>query len=125
MFKGLVLAAESVFKEFLDTANALWSKYLEVGPGKLDSTDRELLERAVNRVREPEGEHTIPRDGWRAEFDATLAVLEPLLRRCATRSEGLCFVTGEAGLIPNQQQHRKCSDALLQLANLVRELDNN
>ena len=122
--KGLVLAAESVFREFLNTASALWSKYLEVGPGQLDPADGELLEEALRRIREANLDNAIPRDDWRTEFDAAVTTLEPLLLRCVTRPEGLCFVTGEAGLIPNRQQHEQCSGALQRLTDLVLELDS-
>ena len=46
------------------------------------------------------------------ELLVALDTVEPLLRRCVERTEGLCFVTGEAGLIPRKDLHEKCETAL-------------
>ncbi len=88
-------------------AQDLWQRYLELGPGRLpdDAMEPYLNERAALKTDV-------------VEVHALLAELEPLLRRCVERTEGLCFVTGEAGLIPRRDLHAKCEELLDQLERL-------
>ena len=45
-------------------------------------------------------------------LEKAIGELAPLGARCARRNEGLCFVTGEAGLIPRKDQHAAYEQAL-------------
>ena len=45
-------------------------------------------------------------------LEEAVGVLALLGARCARRNEGLCFVTGEAGLIPRKDQHAAYEQAL-------------
>jgi len=90
-----------------DAARELWEDYLKQGPGKLS-----------NEAMEPfwARKAALPTDASDVFF--VLADLEPLLRRCVERSEGLCFVSGEAGLIPRRDLHTQCDELLDQLKRL-------
>ena len=94
----------SVWNKFFEAANAVWRQYLECGPGQLTAEGlapflqaRGLAEAEI--VEDP-------------ELIDKVHELEKLLRRCVERPEGLCFVTGEAGLIPRQDLHQQCESLL-------------
>lgn len=90
-------------------ARNLWHQYLEVGPGVLEPEALKDFSKAKHRYLA---------DGQAdSQIQNMLAELEELLTRCVERSEGLSFVTGEAGLIPNRQLHDKCERLIESLGN--------
>lgn len=91
-------------------AQQIWTMYLELGPGKLADTCLNDYETAKRQFLEAASSELRP------SFQASLGELTDLLHRCVHRSEGLCFVTGEAGLIPRKDQHERCEALLAQLA---------
>lgn len=101
--------------EVSSAASKLWQLYLSEGPGRLPvSALNEFL--AAKHRFDAEIPHTP--SASREEADACLLELEQLLRRCVERSEGLCFVTGEAGLIPRHDLHESCERLLAKLQEL-------
>ena len=58
-------------------------------------------------------------------YRETVSKLTDLAKRCALRSEGLCFVTGEAGLIPRQDLHQATIDGLEILRAAIQEFKND
>lgn len=94
---------------FEKAARHLWNAYLESGPGELDVVYwNELKARHANLLSPIPSSHAI----------AVQHIMD-LAERCAERPEGLCFVTGEAGLLPRQADHQRFEDALAQLAQAV------
>lgn len=91
-------------------AQELWNKYLESGPGSLTKDALVEFENAKHSA--------LSRPGLNSKVLEVIDQLDPLLRRCVERPEGLCFVTGEAGLIPNRKLHKECEQLISQLGNL-------
>jgi hypothetical protein len=82
-------------EQFLDRVSALWKSYQDVGPGQVNpSLWTEIPELTAHIERELI-------DGDTRILQAVRQVSD-LSERCACRSEGLCFITGEAGLIPRR-----------------------
>lgn len=90
---------------FHQAAARLWENYLAHGPGKLDPQLWLLLTREYERIKELGG--PLP-----TEIDYAVEMLVKLSRRCAERPEGLCFVTGEAGLVTRWDEHQRFDEAL-------------
>ena len=103
---------QSEIKTYHRVASELWHQYLDVGPGTLpaDALDDLLATQAC--VLSATNHRTVAR----SEILDLVSELETLLRRCVERPEGLCFVTGEAGLIPRRDLHEQCEQLLLKLA---------
>ncbi len=102
---------QAAIRKLSQTASELWREYLEVGPGALEPSALTGFSDAAEKASEL---LAITATNETAHQDLMLALdeLEPLLRRCVERTEGLCFVTGEAGLIPRKDLHQKCEAAL-------------
>ena len=100
---------------------AFWRTWLSGGPGSLDAKSFEPVaataEGLVDLLQQSE---TTPDCA-----DAEHAVREicELAERGACRLEGLCFITGEAGLIPRKQDHQSYETALKQLEHLIGQLE--
>lgn len=94
--------------EFADAADALWAEYLRTGPGTLKTESLVPFDAALAAIRADTS--AVP-----DKLQAVIAELDDLLHRCVERTEGLSFVTGEAGLIPRRDLHDKCEAALAQL----------
>ena len=105
-----------------DAAESLWQEYLAKGPGCFDDNRLAPFETALITSLESLAVcDALPRGDWLVEFDAAVGELQPLLKRCVERSEGLSFVTGEAGLIPRRDLHERCEFSLDALRQLVDE----
>ncbi len=91
------------------SAMQLWKEYLRLGPGKTPRAHLEAVELSWQHLQC--NDDALP-GGIRR---AATQVLE-LSRCCVERPEGLCFVTGEAGLVPRQDLHRAFETALQVLA---------
>ncbi len=91
--------------EFVAAVRVLWTDYRRQGPDRVDASRW----RAVEDAWQPLGDltHDLPR-----EILAAGARLQELCRQAAMRPEGLCFVTGEAGLVPRRDLHREFDQLL-------------
>lgn len=81
-------------RQFLVDAERIWRHYQQQGPGRGDPADAETLRRKAAAVRaagplEPAVEQALSR-------------VVKTLAQCCERTQGIHFVTGEAGLIPNK-----------------------
>ena len=100
---------------------AFWRTGKPGGPGSLEAKSFEPVaataEGLVDLLQQSE---TTPDCA-----DAEHAVREicELAERGACRLEGLCFITGEAGLIPRKQDHQSYETALKQLEHLIGQLE--
>jgi hypothetical protein len=113
------------FREFLECASKLWSDYLSRGPGKLEIGELEPLDKASERcwvaLQALRQQHISPRE--LKELTTAIKTVQELLHQAVERSEGLCFVTGEAGLIPRKDLHERLDKALALIA--VASLDKS
>lgn len=116
------LAAE--LDQFLQKATEFWRHYQAVGPGKIDSLLFDGLDRTAKRLatllnavsNEGTGKSLgIDEQGWTAGLGEAIETVMRLANRCAFSPQGLSFVTGEAGLIPNRQQHLEFEDQLVKI----------
>ncbi len=82
----------------------IWQSYQDAGPGNLDQNLLAPLEEATP------GALDAARDN--AELTAAINTAVDLAERCVKHSQGLCFVTGEAGLLPRKDLHEKMETAL-------------
>lgn len=97
-------------RSLLNAAQAVWYTYRESGPGRVDASLYEDVESAVARVKQV-GDSRID--------DGLIETLRDLCHRCCLRSEGLCFITGEAGLIPRKDLHERFERSLEELRAMV------
>ena len=104
---------KSPLKRLHETAECLWQCYLSRGPGKTPSS---LLDDYL--AAQADAVNSLVASRHCDELKEIYSELEKLLRRCVERSEGLCFVTGEAGLIPRKDLHERCDDLIMRLAAL-------
>ncbi|MCP4190895.1 MAG: hypothetical protein GY768_09740 [Planctomycetaceae bacterium] len=95
--------------DFRQAALCLWNDYLDRGPGRLTPELWIQLKRQHDSLVGELGSESIER--WEA-----VKVLMSLAQDCAETSSGLCFVTGEAGLVPRRDQHERFERALAILA---------
>jgi hypothetical protein len=98
--------------EFHSQVSRVWTVYRDVGPGRVDAALFDGGEAAAARVLELLGDDDISRTLAADELRAAVAKACDLATRCATRPEGLCFITGEAGLVPRRDWHAAMDGAL-------------
>jgi len=92
----------------------VWQTYQEAGPGNVDAAlFQPIAATAPAALQAASGN---------APLTAAINTAVDLTRRCATQSQGLCFVTGEAGLLPRRDQHEKLEAALTAIAAAVEQL---
>ena len=90
----------------------VWSSYNDVGPGRVDAALFDGGEAAAARVLESLADEDISATLTAERLRAAVAKACDLATRCATRSEGLCFITGEAGLVPRRDWHAAMDESL-------------
>jgi hypothetical protein len=98
-------------------AEYVWTAYRESGPGSLDSSLLEPVEIAYRKVeahltRSVTAAESADMPSRRPQIAEAVATVYDLACRCVQRPEGLCFVSGEAGLIPRQDLHSKFEQSL-------------
>ena len=106
--------------ELVQQAETLWKRYLELGPGKLRKEEFDPLDVAIQRVNQNLSTQAQSIDCM-DELRGAIDDLADLLRRCVERTEGLSFVTGEAGLIPRKDLHQRCDAAICTLRDFATE----
>ncbi len=108
------------FEAFVLRVTDLWQEYVRLGPGRLAESRADGLEQqselALQCLQEWGASRT---DGsWQAGLEA-VRVVTRLAVRCVRRPQGLAFVSGEAGLIPDQRAHATLEASLKILHELV------
>lgn len=114
-------AFRQALSQFLEGVSAVWDAYQEHGPGQVDESLFDAVPDAAAAV-ETYLARTAASDGS-ASAEALIAAVHTLVslsRQCATSPQGLCFITGEAGLIPRRDQHEAFERALQLVARRVR-----
>jgi len=91
--------------------SAVWQTYQEAGPGNVNAELFEPVAAATPAALEEAGPHEA--------LTAAINTAVDLTRRCATQSQGLCFVTGEAGLLPRRDQHEALEAALSEISTAI------
>ena len=111
-----------LLREFHRLSSLLWQQYLLSGPGSLNPESFQPIDVAAGKLHELLAEVGGGID--RAAALRAISRIQDLAERCACRLEGLCFVTGEAGLIPRQQDHQAYESSLQQVQLLLEELES-
>ena len=107
-----------------ESAELLWSRYLDEGPGSLTEQDLAPFQSQLDATRQViDAIEEKPK--WIDELVLATNDAEELLGRCVRRVEGLSFVTGEAGLIPRRDLHDRCDAALQTMRRLGESQDLN
>ena len=109
-------------KNFVDRATVVWESYQADGPGRVDGALFDQIEtpsgaiarllkdpKILQAARQLSGDDT---NEWIDEICVAIERVYDLTYRCAKRPEGLCFITGEAGLIPRRDWHVAMEDSL-------------
>ena len=108
-------------RTFLQHADAVWQAYQAEGPGKVAVELFEPAETAAAALDEflTQGDVIEATAALRSDIAVDPASLRQAIQtvrdltgRCALRSEGLCFITGEAGLIPRRDLHAALESSL-------------
>ena len=114
--------------EVYDRADLLWTRYREQGPGKVDAQsfrDLQVAHAAAFELLDGDVPDSPPA-GWDSQrmmkLRDVLNTLLDLSRRCVCQPQGLCFVTGEAGLVPRRELHDTFERSLVAIDRDVREL---
>ncbi|MDG2384126.1 MAG: hypothetical protein P8N76_20820 [Pirellulaceae bacterium] len=94
---------------FWQAAARLWSNYLDRGPGRITPEFWRQLQREHDQLVDDLNLES-------SERREAVHTLMSLAQDCAETSRGLCFVTGEAGLVPRRDQHKRFERALAILA---------
>lgn len=102
-------ATDDDLRAYFEAASSLWQRYLEAGPGKLLPSNHQALVELWNRLP------TDIRSGGETQLAESLRTVHRLAARCVQRPEGLCFVTGEQGLIPRRELYLQFATALDQI----------
>ena len=120
-------ALVTCLSELLEHTTAVWDRYQQNGPGRLESDLFQKVEGAARRLEQllgdPQARDSIQATGLdRGEIEGTIRQTTELARRCACTPQGLCFISGEAGLIPRRDQHEAFDTALERLRQSVQQL---
>lgn len=106
----------------MQAAEAVWLSYQTHGPGHVAADLHEPVELAATKTRAFLDAEPVDLGGAEAALRQSVDQLVDLSHRFAHTSLGLCFVTGEAGLIPRPDQHRAFETALSTVRDCVAEL---
>jgi hypothetical protein len=115
-------ALAACLREFHTLATCVWAEYQDVGPGRVDAALFDDGKAAAARVLELLGDDNISATMTAAELRAAVEKVCDLATRCATRPEGLCFITGEAGLVPRRDWHAAMEESLTVIGEAVAAL---
>ena len=88
---------------FANQVDLVWEQYLARGPGEVDSALMEPIDQLAPQLTTML-DGPLSTDVDRVTLAAAIQQATDLARHCATRSQGLCFVSGEAGLVPRRDQ---------------------
>ena len=111
----------TLLRDFADHVDRVWERYDTCGPGHVDSglfAPIEPLAQQLGRLLDS----PLPGDVDRAAPGAAINQATDLARRCTTLSQGLCFVSGEAGLVPRSDQIEAFSAARSTIHSAVERL---
>lgn len=97
-------------RNFHRAVREIWDCYQTSGPGQVDSelnpvvalSAERLLALLVSRDDHQADEQDAAAQNERQKLRTAVTTASQLAKRCACDAAGLCFVTGEAGLIPRQ-----------------------
>lgn len=105
-------------RQYQDCASKLWSDYLSSGPGSLHIGELKPTDEASESCRVAlkalPKQHFSPQE--LKDLIAAIETVQELLHQAVERTEGLCFVTGEAGLLPRKDLHQRLDNALALIA---------
>ena len=121
---GLAEAIES----FTEHAEAVWTAYQSAGPGRVDAKLLDPIDSAISKLKEllqadGSSTKTIGQDQrqWRERVQTTVENIHQLSQRCITSREGLNFIAGEWGLIPQRDKIAAFEQGLASLKSLSKQ----
>jgi len=111
----------ALLSDFADHVDRVWDRHDTCGPGDVDSALFEPIEQLAQQLGTLL-ESPLPGDVDRAALGAAINQATDLSRRCATRSQGLCFVSGEARIVPCSDQIDAFAAARSTVRSVVKQL---
>lgn len=119
--QNLPAATAECLREFYQAALAVQSAYNAAGPGRVE----QQLWPPVAAAQQSVSASLSDCDTDSSELLQTVEDVSNLCSRCVLRSEGLCFITGEAGLIPRQDLVDRFERQLQQIQHWITEADRD
>ena len=110
-------------RKFDTAVREIWDRYQTSGPGQVDAELYAAVGRSAERLlallaerddNQPAGQDAIA-ESDREQLLTAVTTASRLAKRCACEAAGLCFVTGEAGLI----SRRDLIDEFLQSLQII------
>ncbi len=118
--------------EFTRQAGRIWTAYQVSGPGGVERESFDGVDASASELRRLLGNAELigavgqltgnDPERWLHELADAVGRAHDLSYRCACTSLGLCFITGEAGLLPRRDQHESFQQALGILRDRFKEL---
>ena len=108
---NLSLAAADLY----DALTTLWTQYLDFGPGKVAAESFATFSeahRSLASLTQSTQQPNSASSNTECALHEFLVDAQKLADMCANTPQGLCFVTGEAGLIPRRDLHEKMEAAI-------------
>ena len=98
----------ALLRAFATHVDLVWQQYEAHGPGEVDSALIEPIDQLAPQLAAmldgPLLDVPLPEEVDRVVLAEAIRQATDLARRCVTLSQGLCFVSGEAGLVPRRDQ---------------------
>lgn len=97
-------------KPFLDQISTVWKSYQENGPGRVEKRLYDGVETSAEQLLEQiQNADVVETLETKTEFSPeelrkSIEQIQDLSHRCVFLPQGLCFISGEAGLIPRKDQ---------------------
>lgn len=101
-------------RRLVQAAEIVWAEYQKVGPSKVGAKLYDAVATAADEIEQSSHQ-------FGNKTTENVKQLRDLCYRCACTPMGLCFVTGEAGLIPRKDQHEAFECALKELSDWADE----
>ncbi len=98
-------------KQLAGAAQKVWAAYQNVGPSRVEKNLYDDVGSAANAIKKLLTDSKLSEclnrhlNVEESEIRDAVEMLRDLCYRCACTPMGLCFVAGEAGLIPRKDQH--------------------
>jgi hypothetical protein len=112
-------------------ATELWSEYLARGPGQIPISRLapldghvEATQRLLTSLPDRVLQHAIPQP-VRDDLKSAIDDVHALLHQAVESTAGLCFVIGEAGLIPRQELHTRLGDAMTKIELVLADVSSS
>ena len=119
------MSFQSNLQSFCESVEIVRSAYAANGPGRIDARLQEPVVAAESALMQSLADYSGQITGVTVEqVETWVRKSVDLSKRCACQPNGLCFVTGEAGLIPRRDLEEDFETAIQGLREVCRQLED-